>query len=258
METQVLAARPGSAIAASFVASGVVGIRMENPETRNAMSDDSVTAMIDLLDQLAPDTDCRCIVLTGSGRGFCAGSNLKELAKMSAAGRSSFEDRCGELSQMIGAFPFPVIAAVHGFAIGGGLTLAASCDIVLTSPDAKWSLPEVPIGLFPAWGLAPVVARCGIGTARRIAWGVDLLDSYGALRAGLADEIVADPVDAAARLGAKLAALPAAHSACVKRYFSASPNGEAANRLSNQLFCEMCETPEGAATLRKYSSLEKS
>lgn len=158
-------------------------------------------------------------MLSGLGQGFCAGSDIGELAAMTPVMRSSFEASCALLSQSIRAYPLPVIAVVYGFAIGGGLTLAAACDFVITTPEAKWTLPEVSIGLFPAWGLEAVVDRMGCSSAKRLTWGVDRLDGLAASQAGLADRVADDPKTEAKMLASRLAELPNGPAAAVKRYF---------------------------------------
>jgi enoyl-CoA hydratase/carnithine racemase len=92
--------------------------------------------------------------------------------------------------------------------LGGGLTLATSCDIVITDPAPNWSLPEVPIGLFPAWGLASVVRRTGTPAARQLCWGIDILTGIQAVEMGLADVAAPDPLAEAEAIGRRLAALP--------------------------------------------------
>ncbi|MFA7597100.1 MAG: enoyl-CoA hydratase/isomerase family protein [Novosphingobium sp.] len=186
----------------------VARLSLDRPDQRNAMSALLVAELGECLQQLEGDPQIRTIVLSGSGRGFCAGSDLSELAAMDAAGREAFEAESGRLARLIWNLETPVIAAVTGFAIGGGFTLATSCDIVVTAPDAKWSLPEVPIGLFPAWGIDSVVLRAGQARARRLCWGIDILDGQQAIEAGLADELADDPIAAAHELAQKLAALP--------------------------------------------------
>ena len=111
--------------------------------------------------------------------------------------------------------------------MGGGLTLAAACDIVLTEADAKWSLPEVPVGLFPAWGLDAVVRRVGVPAARRLAWGIDTLSGREAHALGLADEIVEGNV-----LSVAIAA--------------------------NGLFIEMTKTADADATFCRFSTAQSS
>ena len=153
-------------------ADGIAVLTMNRPAQRNAMSDELVHALIDTFTELDANTDIRAVILAGNGNGFCAGSDLGELARMSRAERRNFEAASGRLARQISALSKPVVAAVEGFAIGGGMTLATSCDLIVSQRFAKWSLPEVPIGLFPAWGLASVVDRVGRPVARRLslAW----------------------------------------------------------------------------------------
>ena len=169
----------------------VLVVALNRPASRNAMSARLVDEM---LAALATDAEIGALVLTGTGRGFCAGSDLAGLAMMGASEKSAFETASGLLARRIMAHPLPVLAAVHGFAIGGGLTLAAACDIVVTSVEAKWSLPEVPIGLFPAWGLEAVALRVGRPAARRLAWGIDMISGEAAVAMGLADAAAEKPL----------------------------------------------------------------
>jgi len=227
-------------------------LTLSRPESRNAMSRGLVAECLDWLDQASSDQNIGAILISGAGRGFCAGSDLAGLAAMDDAGRSAFEADSGRLARAITAHPKPIVAAVHGFAIGGGLTLAAACDVVVTAPDAKWSLPEVPIGLFPAWGLEAVTLRAGRVTARRLSFGIDLLDGRQAAAAGLADQVADDPLAEALAVARRLAALPGAQSASVKHYFAQTRAGEAADAEANALFMAACTTSEAAASFGKY------
>jgi enoyl-CoA hydratase/carnithine racemase len=218
------------------------------------MSPDLVATLIAASEQAGYDSTVDAILLTGSDPGFCAGSDLAELARMDSAGRRRFEAESGRLARMFGALPKPIVAAVKGFAIGGGLTLATSCDIVVTEAIARWNLPEVPIGLFPAWGLASVTNRVGLPMARRLAWGIETLSGAEAVRLGLADHLAeGDVLDYALLLARKLAELPAAQAAAVKTYFQANPSGEAADLLANRLFMSMCETNAATLTFGKFA-----
>lgn len=231
---------------------GVRLLRLDRAPSRNAMSAEMVDQTIAWLERAAHDPAIRAVVIHGDGRGFCAGSDLAGLAAMDDAARSAFEAASGRLARMLMAFPRPVIAAVHGFAIGGGLTLAAACDIVVTTPDAKWSLPEVPIGLFPAWGLEAVSQRTGRVKARRLSWGMDQLSGDEAVAIGLADA-VADPVlPAALDLARRLAELPIDQVAAVKRYFVGPHDMEAGDRQANALFMEACASEAAKASLEKF------
>lgn len=236
-------------------ADGVAILTMNRPAQRNAMSSELVDRLIATLIALDEDAAVRAVLLEGAGPGFCAGSDLAGLAGMTDGERSRFEAESGRLARLIAHVGTPVVAAVQGFAIGGGLTLAAACDIVVTEPTARWSLPEVPIGLFPAWGLGIVAGRTGRPTARRLSWGIDTLDGTEAVRLGLADQLADGPVrDAALGIAHRLAALPAAQAKAVKRYFAADPHGEEADMLANQLFMQATRSPEAIESFRRFAA----
>lgn len=232
----------------------VACVTLNRPAQRNAMSRALVEALSRQLHELAQTPTLGAIVLAGAGSGFCAGSDISELARTTSAERSAFEAESGRLARLIGSLSLPVIAAVKKFAIGGGLTLATSCDIVVTEPAARWSLPEVPIGLFPAWGLASVIQRTGRPVARRLAWGIDTLDGVEAHRVGLADVLAEDAHAEAMRIAEQLAALPRQQSASVKEYFLTATEGESADLVANRMFMNATLTPEAAKTFNKYAS----
>jgi enoyl-CoA hydratase/carnithine racemase len=237
---------------------GIAILTANRPKQRNAMSAGMVDRLNELLSALGEDESVRAVVLTGAGGGFCAGSDLLGLALMTPQERSDFEAESGRLAILISRLPVPVIAAVQGYAIGGGLTLAAACDVVVTEGRAKWSLPEVPIGLFPAWGLQHVEARIGRPAARRLSWGIETLDGHEAFRIGLVDHVVEDGAfEAAQGIAQRLAALPRAQSASVKAYFSPSDASEQADASANRLFMQATETPEALACFSRFAAKSK-
>ena len=229
----------------------ILVVALNRPQQRNAMSQDMVDDLLNLLNEVEAG-EVAALVIMGNGKGFCAGSDLAGLAGMTPGQRSSFESASAALAQRMTAYPLPIVAAVHGFAIGGGLTLAAACDIVVTHPAAKWSLPEVPFGLFPAWGLDSVSSRTSRAVARRLSWGLDLLDGSGAASLGLADSVADDPIGASLQLATRLAGLPRRQSAAVKDYFSRDRVAPEADAYANRLFMEACETSEATATFLRY------
>ncbi|WP_313806935.1 enoyl-CoA hydratase/isomerase family protein [Sphingobium sp.] len=241
-------------VSAGDASPGIRLLCLNRPESRNAMSPAMVEQMIAWLEMAAHDPSISAIVIHGAGKGFCAGSDLAGLAAMDAAARSAFEAASGRLARLLTAFPRPVIAAVHGFAIGGGLTLAAACDIVVTTADARWSLPEVPIGLFPAWGLEAVSQRMGRARARRLSWGIDRLDGHGAVAIGLADELADQLLPAALAMAQRLVELPLAQSAAVKQYFVVPRDAEAGDRQANALFLAACGSEAAKASFVKFGS----
>jgi len=233
-------------------AEGIVILRLDRPDQRNAMSIEMVRELTAALDAIEHEPGVAAVILVGEGKGFCAGSDVSALARMDNDGRRDFEEASGRVARRLSRFAKPVLAAVHGFAMGGGLTLASACDIVVTAPDAKWSLPEVPIGLFPAWGLASVVDRVGKMRARRLAWGIDVLDGNEAEAMGLADVVAEGPTASAIAIALQLAALPRLQTELIKRYFSAERAEEKADQAANRLFMQACSTPEAEISFARF------
>ena len=218
------------------------------------MSAALVAQTLAALETLEADARVGVVLMAGAEPGFCAGSDLAELGRSDPAGRRRFEADSGLLARRLTRFPKPVVAAVKGFAIGGGLTLAAACDVVVTEAASRWSLPEVPIGLFPAWGLEAVVGRIGRPAARRLSWGVDTLTGAEAVRLGLADQLAEDVTQEALELAQRLAALPRDQARVVKTYFAEDLFAARGDRRANQLFMRMGETAAAQTTFRKFAS----
>jgi enoyl-CoA hydratase len=243
-----------AAITQARPCTGVALLTLNRPLQRNAMSMAMVAELQVALEQAENEVETLVIMLSGAGTGFCAGSDLTDLAKADAGERRRFEEESGRLARTIAALRKPVIAAAHGFAVGGGLTLAAACDIVVTGARSRWSLPEVALGLFPAWGLTAVVDRVGRAAARGLTWGFETLDGTQAWRIGLADRVVEGDVTAEAlQIARQVASLPTSSAASVKEYFSADLRGEEADRLANRLFVHSCESAEAIASFNRFS-----
>src|SRR3984885_5713316 len=230
---------------------------IDRPERRNALGQQLIEELRNEFDRADRDPDTRVIVLTGSAPGFCAGSDLKELAGTDLAGMGAHEARTAALARSIALMNKPVVAGVEGFALGGGFVLAVSCDIVVSEPSARWHLPEVAIGWIPPWGIQAIVARVGPVTARRLVWGADPFDGREAHRLGIADYL-AEPGEtarnAALRVATRLATLPAQAVASTKQFFAplVSGHGESLDAWANRLFLADCGHPAAKATLNRF------
>ena len=179
---------------ASGPADGVALVTIDREEVLNALSFDLLDELAAVLERLDTDPGCRAIVLTGSGtRAFAAGADIRELARQTpvsllAENRFAVWDRIGRIRT-------PLIAAVRGFALGGGCELALSCDIVIAAEDASFGQPEINLGVMPGAGGTQRLTRA-IGKARAM----DLIltgrtiDAVAAERMGLVSRVVA-PAD---------------------------------------------------------------
>lgn len=234
----------------------VAVLTMDRPQRRNALCTELVEQLSARLREQDRDPAVRCTVLLGSPPGFCAGSDLKELATMSLPQMGDHEAITGAFARSIAHLDKPVVAAVEGFALGGGFALATACDLVVTTLACRWHLPEVQIGWIPPWGLEPLVARVGAVAARRLTWGTEPIDGAEAFRLGVADYLAApdEILDYALALGARLAALPPPAVTATKRYYASLTVGTAEVRDAdaNRLFLDNCQHDVAKATLTRF------
>jgi enoyl-CoA hydratase len=160
--------------------------------------------------RLAADDDVRAVILTGSGpRAFAAGADIGELNALPHARAGEAQARKGQaLTQQIEAMRVPVIAAVNGFALGGGCELAMACDIRIASENARFGQPEVNLGILPGYGGTQRTARLlGEGMAMYLCLTGEMIDAQEALRCGLVQRVVpADELAGEARRIAELIA----------------------------------------------------
>ena len=132
----------------------VAHLRMNAPERLNALSDEMLAALQDTLDDLREDKSVRAVILSGAGKAFCAGHDLKEMTagrQSEDGGAAYFKDlfeRCSRVMQTIPTLPQPVIAQVHGIATAAGCQLVATCDMAIAAQDTKFGVNGVNIGLF--------------------------------------------------------------------------------------------------------------
>ncbi|MBM4376048.1 MAG: enoyl-CoA hydratase/isomerase family protein [Deltaproteobacteria bacterium] len=138
-----------------------------------------------------PGCATRAVVLTGAGKAFVAGADIAAMAAMTTTEAARFSEVGHALCAALEAAPFPVLAAVNGFALGGGLELALACDFILAADTAKVGLPEVTLGVIPGFGGTQRLARrIGLGRARELVYTGRMVTAEEALRLGLVNEVV--------------------------------------------------------------------
>jgi enoyl-CoA hydratase/carnithine racemase len=171
---------------------GLRVLTLARPERRNALSRALVLELGRLGRELCADPTVRCILLTGEGeRAFCAGADLKERIGMSDEEvRAQLRAYRTELA-WLGTAPFPVVAAINGAALGGGLELALSCDLRIAAPHAVFALPETSLGIIPAAGGTQRLPRL-VGEAKALELILlgTRLDAAEALRIGLVNRVL--------------------------------------------------------------------
>jgi len=171
-------------------------LTFNRPDRLNAFSPEIIQGLKEALPRLGADGGVGCIVLTGAGRGFCAGGDVKAMADRSAV---SFEQRVaivsegGEISHLIRNTPKPVIAMVNGVAVGAGLGIAACCDMRIAGHSARFSARFVKVGLSGDWGATWTLPRLiGAAKARELYFTGAMIDAQEALKIGLVNRTVED------------------------------------------------------------------
>lgn len=234
----------------------VAVVTIDRPQRRNALGSDLMAQLGSALASAEHDNSVRSIVLTGASPAFCAGSDLKELAGLSIAEMCHHESVTAAFARAMGYRAKPVIAAVEGYALGGGFILAASCDIVVSASNARWHLPEAPNGWLPPWGLMALMARVGPVRARRLTWGAKPIDAVEAERIGLVDDLV-EPGTAlthAIQVANDLAAVPPEAIASTKRFFEpfVMADAERFDEVASREFALNCESPSSKKTFERF------
>ncbi len=178
-----------------FKREGSVGVLTINrPKALNALNAGVIKDLKNFLTQVKSENGLRAVVITGGGdKAFVAGADIKEMESISAKDAEQFSHNGQIVFQELEDLGIPTIAAVNGFALGGGLELAMACDFIVASKNAKLGLPEVSLGLIPGYGGTQRLARyCGKGVARLMTLSGDVFPADQCLAWGLVT-IVTEP-----------------------------------------------------------------
>jgi len=245
----VLLERPGD---------GVALLRLNRPDRLNALNMAVRESLAAHFTQLASDESVRCVVITGDEKAFAAGADVAELAERTPTDEAFARSRAAWAA--IEGYRRPIIAAVSGFALGGGCELVMHCDIVIAGEGAKLGQPEVKLGIMPgAGGTQRLVRAVGKFAAMRWLLTGDLLSAADALRLGLVSEVVPDGqvLQHALGIAARVAALPPLAVAAIKEtvLLGADLPLAAALRLEGQSFQMLFATEDRTEGTRAF--LEK-
>ena len=170
---------------------GQIGIiTINRPKALNALN----SAVLDELDKTLDAVDqeaIRCLILTGAGeKSFVAGADIGEMSTLTKAEGEAFGKKGNDVFRKLETFPIPVIAAVNGFALGGGCEISMSCDIRICSENAVFGQPEVGLGITPGFGGTQRLARIvGTGTAKEMIYGARNIKAEEAYRIGLVNNV---------------------------------------------------------------------
>ncbi len=240
----------------------VAVLTIDRPKALNALNPEvlaDLKAAFEGIDQNA----VRCVVLTGAGdKSFVAGADIGSMSTMTKAEGEAFGKLGNDIFLMIESFPLPVIAAVNGFALGGGCELAMSCDIRVCSDNAMFGQPEVGLGITPGFGGTQRLARLvGMGMAKQLLYTARNIDANEALRIGLVNAVIphAELLDAALKMAGQIAKnAPIAVRACKKAVNEGMQVSiDKAVEIEEKLFGDCFETHDQVEGMACFLSREK-
>ncbi len=170
----------------------VVQITLNRPHRLNAFNDTLIEELSEVLDTIDQDAGIRCVIITGEGdRAFSAGADIMAFPKATPVTATEFSRIGQKLFSKIEALSKPVIAAINGYALGGGLELALACDFRIASEHAELGSPEINLGIIPGWGATQRLVRIiGLPSAKRLVMLGDRVKADEALKMGLVDKVV--------------------------------------------------------------------
>jgi enoyl-CoA hydratase len=233
-------------------------VTIDRPDALNALDVSTLTALRDRLGELAGDESTRVVVLTGAGeKAFAAGADIKYMSGLGLDEAKAWGALGHEVTRLLETMPKPTIAAVNGFALGGGCELALACDIRYASTSAKLGQPEINLGIIPGWGGTQRLARtAGVGFAKELILTGRTVDAEEALGRGLvekvleAGELMEETLALARQLAEKSPLALAAAKAAVNRAFQ----GEHAENLEREAeaFGELFESEDASEGLAAF------
>jgi enoyl-CoA hydratase len=214
--------RTGEAVLVDFEG-GVLRIVLNRPDRLNALTNEVIDDVADVVSQAGQETDVRVVVLSGAGRSFCSGADLRLKPEPGWEPPVDIIDAGNRLTRTLCELPIPTVCAVHGAAAGISVSFALACDFVLARPDAYFLLPFVHIALMPDGGATAIVAA-SVGRARALKMAMlgERLPATEALAAGMIAGVHEDLSDAVDALVARLVALPPDALASAKRAINAA------------------------------------
>lgn len=245
-----------------FEQDGTVGVlKVNRPKSLNALNPATLHDIAACLEGVCQDQAIRCLIITGEGdRAFIAGADISAMAAMSVLEGKLFSALGLSVLRRLEELPIPVLAAVNGFALGGGTEVALACDLIIAADKARFGQPEINLGVIPGFGGTQRLARrIGLPRARELIYSGDVIDADTAFRYGLVNKVVpaADLMTETKTLARKLAAKPPVAIRQAKAAINAGIDMDLENgcRFENEAFALTFATEDKAEGMKAF--LEK-
>ena len=184
-------------------------LTINRPNVLNALNWDTLGELREFLEDVMPKEELKALIITGAGeKAFVAGADIAQMNEMKERDFQDYVDYAHRVYELIENEPCPSIAAINGYALGGGCELALACDIRIASEKARLGFPEVKLGIFPGWGGTQRVTRVlGLGKTKELVFTGDMVNAEEALRIGLVERVVphAEIMNEAKKLAGEIA-----------------------------------------------------
>ena len=232
-------------------------LTIRRPDALNALNAEVLDELNHAVAELALDDEVRAVAITGTGKAFVAGADIAHMVELDPRAALEFATKGAQLGAAIESAEIPYVAAVNGFALGGGCELALACDFIYASSRAKLGQPEVKLGVIPGFGGTQRLSRrVGVAKARELIFSGDMIDAAEALRIGLVDK-VCEPDELLAEVSGiceRIAANGPLAVAAAKRAIQVgqSMSLEAAVELELQMFASMFATRDQGEGMRAF------
>jgi enoyl-CoA hydratase/carnithine racemase len=216
----------------------VAVLLLNRPEALNALSVEMLDDLGDHLAAIEGEPDLRAVVVTGNGKAFAAGADISHMAQASPLEARAYAQRGHHITNRIDSFPKPVIAAVNGYALGGGCELALACDIRLAAEEAVLGQPEVNLGIVPGWGGTQRLARAtSPGFAKELIFTGRHVSAEEARAAGLVNHVYPrdELMDRAVEMGELIATKPPGAIAMAKEVVNLALEGDLHGHLAREM-----------------------
>ena len=224
------------------VEDGIAILTLNRPESLNALSEDIRLGLMEAIHRLGADDAVGCIVLTGTGRGFCAGGNVKSMGERSA---QNFEARAagiaqsGRIPMLMNTTPKVIIGMINGVAVGAGLSMALACDLRIAARSARFGTGFIKIGLSGDWGGTWTLTRLvGTAKARELYFTGDMIGAEEALSIGMVNRVADDAElrETTMAMARRIAAMPRVAMGYTKKNLFAAETGDFATSLELEAF----------------------
>lgn len=211
------------------VKDGIAYVTVNRPKALNALNEEVLAELQDAFTGFATDKNAKAAIVTGEGKAFVAGADIAAMSEMNPMGGRNIGRSGHNLMNLMESIEKPIIAAVNGFALGGGCELSMACDIRIASEKAKFGQPEVGLGITPGFGGTMRLPRLvGRGMAKYLIMTAEMIDAQEALRIGLVEKVVPPEIlmDEAEKVAKKIMSNAAVAVGICKRIINTGYNAD--------------------------------